>query len=160
MRRTLRVMLIVNIEAILRNVPTLFSIIKNARLPWHFHDQDNTIHFTKKGNVSRRRGLNPRPTHYKCVALPLSYAGEVSKRKNHSSDTIFSRANGYIVGPHRLFINDTRRPHLKNQAASRRLDFFVYSGSLACTGGFSRPLNSASVLTNSRTCTEGAVSSA
>lgn len=25
--------------------------------------------------MSRRRDLNPRPTHYKCVALPLSYVG-------------------------------------------------------------------------------------
>ncbi len=24
---------------------------------------------------SRRRDLNPRPTHYECVALPLSYPG-------------------------------------------------------------------------------------
>lgn len=33
--------------------------------------------FQKKGEASRRGELNPRPTHYECVALPLSYSGAI-----------------------------------------------------------------------------------
>ena len=34
------------------------------------------IEQTKKKN-SRHWGLNPRPPHYKCDALPLSYSGNI-----------------------------------------------------------------------------------
>lgn len=49
-----------------RPIPLLSSDPRNDEIPC----------WTRDFCRSRRRDLNPRPTHYECVALPLSYPGD------------------------------------------------------------------------------------
>jgi hypothetical protein len=62
-------------------LPTL-RLLEPTTTHAHSHRTRGSPCGARTSQWSRRRDLNPRPTHYECVALPLSYPG---KRRNHTS---------------------------------------------------------------------------
>jgi hypothetical protein len=61
-------------------LPTL-RLLEPTTTHAHSHRTRGSPCGARTSQWSRRRDLNPRPTHYECVALPLSYPG---RSRNHT----------------------------------------------------------------------------